>query len=317
MRYSLAFASFVFVSAAATTTAFAQQPPAKQEPSPQIVKEAGTHFQRGTDEYNEGNYRLALVEMQRAYDLVPNYRVLYNLGQIHAQLGNFTKSQELLEQYLSEGGAEVPVARQEQVRKDLAALALKIGTLRMKVTEADAEVLVDDHTLGKSPLPSAVRIDAGDHRIRVEKEGYKSEIRTITLVGGEELLVEVKLDRLKFGGEQPIVPQQHSAIPMWVGWGVTAALGIGGGVTGALAIGSSHDLRDIRDQPNASASARDDAYDKTRTLGTVSTVLVIGAGVGAVVSTYLTIVHIGARKREAAATTGSIAPTLNGFYGTF
>jgi tetratricopeptide (TPR) repeat protein len=294
--------------AIATATRAEAQPPAKPEPSPEVLKEAATHFDRGNAEYNEGNYRLALVEMQRAYDLAPHYRVLFNLAQIHAQLGDFTKAQSFFERYLAEGGDAVPAAKRAQVQKDLAALALKIGTLAFTVSEADADVLVDDKSIGHTPLTTALRVDAGDHRIRVEKDGFRADVRTVTLVGGEELKVDVKLEPSVVRGADLGPP--HSSTPMWIGWGTTAVLGVGAGVTGAIALSASKDLKDIRDRPGASPSERDDAYNKTRTFGMVSTVVGVTAGVAGLVSIYLTIQHVSASRHVERA---MIVPTTNGF----
>src|SRR4051812_31637230 len=55
-------------------------------------KEAGTHFQRAVQLYSEADYRAALVEFKRAYELAPHVTVLYNLGQTHYQLQNYAEA---------------------------------------------------------------------------------------------------------------------------------------------------------------------------------------------------------------------------------
>ena len=44
-------------------------------------REAGKHFQRGVDLYNDGDFRGALVEFKKAYSVWPRANVLYDIGQ--------------------------------------------------------------------------------------------------------------------------------------------------------------------------------------------------------------------------------------------
>src|ERR1043165_5818761 len=64
------------------------------------VKEAGKHFQRGVTLYNEADYRAALVEFKRAYEIAPNSAVLYNIGQTYYQLQNYAAALVALGRYL-------------------------------------------------------------------------------------------------------------------------------------------------------------------------------------------------------------------------
>src|SRR5262245_54376929 len=70
-------------------------------PSPEVVTEAKQRFDRGLELYAEGEYPLALIEFTRAYELVPNYRVLYNIGQVCIQLGQYANARRALEEYLT------------------------------------------------------------------------------------------------------------------------------------------------------------------------------------------------------------------------
>src|SRR5687767_10373630 len=49
------------------------------------IRRAQSHFRRGVDLYEERNYDGALAEFSRAHELVPNYRVLYNLAQTQVE----------------------------------------------------------------------------------------------------------------------------------------------------------------------------------------------------------------------------------------
>ena len=85
--------------------------------------DARARVKRGLELYDEGEYRLSLSELQRAYDLVPNYKVLYNIGQVRIQLGEYAEAQRVLRRYLDDGKEEIGAERRADVEKDLAMLA--------------------------------------------------------------------------------------------------------------------------------------------------------------------------------------------------
>src|SRR5262245_11721856 len=67
-------------------------------------REAGKHFQRGVDLYNDGDFRGALVEFKKAYSIWPRANVLYDIGQTEYQLLDYAAALKTMERYLSETG---------------------------------------------------------------------------------------------------------------------------------------------------------------------------------------------------------------------
>ena len=51
--------------------------------------EASQRFRSGVRFYKDHDFAAALVEFKQAYDLVPNYIVLYNLGQTARELKDY------------------------------------------------------------------------------------------------------------------------------------------------------------------------------------------------------------------------------------
>jgi hypothetical protein len=74
-------AQSVAPGSAAPSSSSPPSPSPEPSPSQDAVKDAEAHFHRNVDLYKDSDYGGALVEFQRAYDLAPNYRVLFNLGQ--------------------------------------------------------------------------------------------------------------------------------------------------------------------------------------------------------------------------------------------
>lgn len=166
---------------------------ARAAPSGANVDEARIHFRRGVNLYRAGAYDAAFAEFTRAYELAPHHRVLYNLAQVQAQRHDDVEALRFFRRYLGEGAGEVSAERAEQVRADMAELEQRISRLRIEINVDDARLLVDGQPAGDLPRDEPLLLNAGVHRLSVEKAGFVSESRALTLVGGEESLVSFQL----------------------------------------------------------------------------------------------------------------------------
>src|SRR4051794_16402603 len=70
------------------------------------VTAARTHFKRGLELYQDGDFRAALIELERAYALEPRYRLLYDLGQVAYALRNYVDAERYFTEYLEKGKGE-------------------------------------------------------------------------------------------------------------------------------------------------------------------------------------------------------------------
>ena len=174
----LALASLTLASAHAQ----AAEASPTTEPSPEAVAEAGQRYDRGLKLYSEGEYRLAVIEFERTYQLVPDYRVLFNIGQVRIQLGDYARARVALERYLREGEGHLPPARLESVKNDLDMLEGRTATLKIQSSLSGAEVVVDGESVGVTPLAEPVLMNAGDHSIEVRKTGYRARVLRRTLL---------------------------------------------------------------------------------------------------------------------------------------
>lgn len=280
----LAAAAIVFVPAEAR----ADEPAPSASPE---AKEAEGHFTRGLKLFDESDYKLALVEFERSYELVPNYRVLYNIGEVEFQLGSFAKARRTLSRYLELGGERIPPNRRAQVEKDLEALKLRTALLLVGVDAPGAEITVDGERLGVSPLGDKQLVDAGAHRIEVKLNGYAPSSEPITLVGGDDKRIDVHLTPLDKPQPTTRVIEVHDAPglgPVWIGWGLTVALAaatVGTAVAWQNADGKLADLKGT----SSSQTERESQARSVDTLRTVTFVLGGTALVAAGVSLFVTL----------------------------
>lgn len=252
------------------STAPALVQPPDGSSSSQRTEEAAQRYDRGLKMYEEGDYSLAVIEFERAYELVPDYRVLYNIGQVRLQLAQYARARRALEEYLSAGGDQLDPNRKALVRADLEMLSARTGTLRISVNEPKAEVFVDDMLVGQSPLSEPLLLDAGEHRLSVRKPGFHARVAQLTLAGRDALSLEIELDEVPTPGERIIVQTQARKSDRnawkWGTWTTAGVFAIASGVTGGLGIKAAGDLDGMRSDRDATRAELDSASRRARTL---------------------------------------------------
>ena len=157
------------------------------------VELARQHFRAGVDYYRDGDLSASLVEFKRAYMIAPNFRVLYNLGQVSQELREYPDAKRYYERYLREGADQVDAARKQEVTAALVKVRARIAELVLTSSVADAEYFVDDVSVGKGPLHEPVTVSAGSHRVSASAPGRVRTAKQVDVGGGETLEVELEL----------------------------------------------------------------------------------------------------------------------------
>lgn len=259
-----------FVLAALTTTSIvsAQQPPPAGAPAPAAAdpkEEARQRYDRGMQLYSDGAYDLALIEINRAYDLAPSYKLLYNVAQINAQLQNYAGALRAFERYLVEGGADVPQKRQEEVAKEIQNLRARTANLRVTINVEGADILVDGFPQVAPPPGEPLLVNAGVRKVSARKPGYQPTEQVLTLAGGDSVDVKLDLAEVASSGPQASPPQPVKPKPekepsyLWIGWVTTGAFTAGAVIAGIATLSAASDRDDELDTP---ASAGQSAADK-------------------------------------------------------
>lgn len=256
---------------------------------------AGKRFNRGIELYEEGDYAAALVEFRRAYDLSPNYRVLYNVALAQYQLGDYAGALATLEQYLEEGGTEIEADKRATVEKELKRMQGRVGTIDVEVDEEGAVVTVDGEEVGTTPLDGPVRVSIGSREVAVRK-GDRRVSKRIDVAGGDALELELILPMPKDDGATPSPAPSGDAkasgasyATAGVLWAFAGAGAIATVVTGTLALGASSDLEDLRGQLGSTQADREDKQSEVARLGVVTDVLWVTSAVLGVMALTFTI----------------------------
>ncbi len=157
----------------------------------QDEQRATAAFQKGIDLYKKGNMEGAVKEFRRADALKPSWRLQYNIGQCEAALRRYGLAIEAFEQYLGQGGDEVPKDRQDEVLKELDRMRRMVGTVVVK-GQPGVDIYVDIIKHGNTANKPSFQITAGiEHEISFYKEGKKLGSVNLVVSGGQVLEVPV------------------------------------------------------------------------------------------------------------------------------
>jgi tetratricopeptide (TPR) repeat protein len=159
--------------------------------------EARERFQRGVVLYREGSFDAALAEFRRAYEIAPNYRILFNLAQVQVERHDWVAALRAYAEYLQQGGAEIDVERNAQVERDMQSLRARVADLIVKSDVVGAQLLIDNFEIATLPLTAAILVNSGVHQVTVVKPGFSSASRTITIAGDQPMEITMSLQALE------------------------------------------------------------------------------------------------------------------------
>ncbi|MDP3179171.1 MAG: hypothetical protein Q8M76_14785, partial [Spirochaetaceae bacterium] len=186
--YSLALASTLSLG-----LAFVSSNARAETPSKAAQDEGRTHFVRGVALFKDADFRAALIEFKRAYEIAPSYRVQYNIGQTCLELQDYGGALGAFQRYLSEGEKEIPPPRRKEVEKEVARLSALVAHVRVQVNKEGADITIDDLSVGKSPLPQTLVVGAGRHKFSATLSPLAPTTKVIDIASGDDLEVKLEL----------------------------------------------------------------------------------------------------------------------------
>jgi hypothetical protein len=274
-------------------------------------EEASVRFKRGLQLFDEGDYTLALVEFERAYQLAPNYRALYNIALVNMQLGRYADAVRTLDQYLHDGAAAISADRQKEVAKSLAELKLRTATVDVSTNVPGAEVTLDGKPIEAGSLQKPLLIDAGEHTLRATAAGFQPGYRTVTLAGADR--VRVRLDLVSLGPVAVEPVEERGRAVFWPGFVVAGGFAAGAVVSGVVMLVAKSHYDSVENQVGSTLAARQSAASAVNSAALVADVLtgltVVTGGVSLVLS--LRVDH---SAKTPAAGTGSQQIVLSGTF---
>jgi tetratricopeptide (TPR) repeat protein len=250
------------------------------------------HFERGVEYVQDGDLKAAMVEFKRAYAASPNYRVLYNLGQVSNELSEYTDAQSYFRRYLADGASEIEPARKREVDAMLSKLSSRVANLMLSSNIAGAELFVDDVPVGRTPLSEPVRVSAGTRTIAAAVSGRPRVSQIVEAAGGDTISIKLDFPPIAVAELPPGAPSASErkadtggpSPVLWLGIG-TGALGV---ATGIMAYLAASDASDYHDAVHRKTTARElNELDDRATSKALVTDILLGATVAAAAVTLV------------------------------
>ncbi len=253
------------------------------------VEEARKQYARGVALYEQGADEAALAALERAYQLAPNWKVLYELGIVESAVHDFAASLKYFEQYLSEGGDALKPARKQEVSGYVTQLRQQVATIDV-ATVAGADIKVDDLVVATAPLAKPLVVNPGHHKLGASKDGVIAESRMVSLAGGDQVRVELDFGPAAAGpvsGPEvapppepapapPVdrdthpLPAHPTPPPIWIGWVVAGVFAGAAIVTGVEALTTNDQLTDAKTRGPSTPGALGSLSSRARAFGLAS-----------------------------------------------
>ncbi|WP_434045500.1 MULTISPECIES: PEGA domain-containing protein [Sorangium] len=201
------------------------------------------------------------AELESAWELNPTFDVAYNLGNTEYKLKKYKEAAQYLSFALKNWPLLKGVAKlRPRAEQWLAESRAQVGAIKVSVTVAGAEVLVDGKIVGRAPLEGEVFVDPGEHRVEASHMDYEPASQTVSVAKGGTAEVKLAIAPAKIeaqasagvktegggsatgaGGvgpvagppagsvEPPPLPEKRSWVPV-IALGAASAVGLGVGI---------------------------------------------------------------------------------------
>jgi hypothetical protein len=261
-------------------------------------REAGAHFQRGVDLYNDGDYRGALVEFKKAYAIWPRANVLYDVGQTEFQLLDYASALKTMERYLAETGPNA--AHRQEVENTVEILRGRVGRIALATSVPDCDVFIDEQPVGATPLNQSVLVAVGTRNVSVRCPGRAPVSRAVEVAAGETVRLDPKVPAPTTASTAAIQaaitpPRAHepTQLPtrtsMAIGWTFSAVLAAATIGVGSATLVEQSKLESMKNTYPTNKAQLDSQGNMTLGLSIASDALAVASLVAIGVSTYFTV----------------------------
>lgn len=246
----------------------------------------------------EGKCEAAVPHLRESLRLDPKAITLINLADCEEKTGKLADAMGHWVDARSRAQAEGARPIEEEAEKRANALEPRLARLTIVLAPtAPKDVVVerDGVVLGSPSLGIPLPVDPGPHSIVVRAKGRADGAMQITLGEGEAKRIEVDAGTstgaaaagTSTTSTRGDAQRRASLSPLvFVGFGVAGAGVALGAVTGMMALNAASNAKDACPVPASCDAQTVDDVEKGRTMGTISTIGFIVAGVGAGVGVY-------------------------------
>ncbi|WP_437972179.1 PEGA domain-containing protein [Sorangium sp. So ce260] len=179
-----------------------------------VRQKALLHFEKGFALLNEGAWSPGLSELLLSRKLFPTRIATYNAAVALRKLQRYDEALDMFETYLRD--FPVSAEEREEAMRQIAELRTLVGTIELVGAETGAVISIDGQDRGQYPPIRPVRVPAGNHMLRVFKEGYDPFVTRVDVAGGQTKNVPVTLRRLERYGSLRVIESSGKPVSVSV-----------------------------------------------------------------------------------------------------
>jgi hypothetical protein len=154
--------------------------------------DALAHFNRGVELVDDKDWNGALAEFTRSRELEPTRAALKNAAMCLRELARYDEALDAYEDLVRSYGGVLTDVERASIGADVATLTRYVGEIVVDGLEG-ATVRIDARARGTLPLAAPLRVGAGSHSVRVEREGASTYETSVVVVSGERRTVHATL----------------------------------------------------------------------------------------------------------------------------
>jgi hypothetical protein len=312
-----------------------------QEPTAQDIAQARQLGQQATAAYEAGNYAEAeklYAAASKLYPLAPTLTL--GLARSQAKQGKVVSAQENYNKIVREWGANATAPQPfkdaaEAAKNEVGAVSARVASLLITVEGAqNPTVTIDGVNVPSAALGLKRPVDPGTHLVKASADGMKPAETSVHVAEGASAEAKLKLEKDPNAPSVTPVPVTNpppgtppgteppgeqvkagNKTLAFVAFGVGGAGLLVGSITGLVAMGKHSDLEGRCPNGKCPADAQGDV-DGYKSMGTISTIGFIVAGVGAAAGVIL-LVTSPKQQTGTRTTTPTIGLGGAGIAGTF
>jgi hypothetical protein len=193
--------AFIFLSFAAPAMAGSEE-------------EHRSAFEKGWAALSNQDYATAEQIFSSLFKERPTYDVAIALGQAEFRLKKYRDAATHLAFGIRNAPPGIEQDTLERSKTGLQVIKQRyVGTVKLRVDPAGAEVRVDGASVGAAPLDGDVFVEPGKHVLEATRSGYASSKRDFQIIAGEELPVTLSLAPAPTAAAPSVAPTEPAAKP--------------------------------------------------------------------------------------------------------
>ncbi|XXY13751.1 PEGA domain-containing protein [Sorangium sp. So ce216] len=162
--------------------------------------EAEAHFERGLRMYRAEAWEPAAAEFLESRRLYPTWGATSIAARCLQKLGRTTEALEMFESLLSDFGNVLPADAKEAALAEVERLRELVGAVAIEGGAPGAVVTVDGQRRAELPLSAPLRVAAGAHAVRIQKDGFEPFEARVEVIGRQTARVAASLKAIETHG---------------------------------------------------------------------------------------------------------------------